>query len=96
MAANATTSYCEGGVSTTVEQYRRILLGGIMEANVGSADRIVRIIVGLALLSLLFVLDGNARWWGLIGVVPLATAAFRFCPLYRVVGLSTCPLAAKK
>lgn len=67
-----------------------------MEANVGSADRIVRVVVGLALLSLLLVLDGNARWWGLIGFVPLATAAFRFCPLYRVVGLSTCRLAAKK
>ena len=67
-----------------------------MEANVGSVDRVVRVVVGLALLSLLFVLNGNARWFGLIGVVPLATAAFRFCPLYRLVGLSTCPLAAKK
>lgn len=67
-----------------------------MEANVGNADRIVRVIVGLALLSLLFVLNGSARWWGLIGLVPLATSAVRFCPLYRMVGLSTCPLAAKK
>ena len=67
-----------------------------MEANVGSVDRVVRVVVGLALLSLLFVLNGNARWMGLIAVVPLATAAFRVCPLYRLVGLSTCPLAAKK
>lgn len=67
-----------------------------MEANVGSTDRIVRVVVGLALLSLLFVLSGSVRWWGLIGVVPLATAALRFCPLYRLVGLSTCPLAAKR
>jgi len=67
-----------------------------MEANVGSVDRGVRFVIGLALLSLLFVLNGNARWLGLIGVVPLATAAFRVCPLYRLVGLSTCPLAAKK
>ncbi len=67
-----------------------------MKTNVGNADRIVRLVLGLGLLSLLFVLDGNARWWGLIGVVPLVTAAFGFCPLYRVVGLSTCPLAAKK
>ena len=67
-----------------------------MEANVGSVDRIVRVVVGLALLSLLFILNGNARWLGLIGVVPFATAAFRFCPLYRLVGLNTCPLAAKK
>jgi len=67
-----------------------------METNVGSGDRVVRVIIGLALLSLLFVLNGNARWVGLIGVVPLATAAFRVCPLYRLVGLSTCPLATKK
>jgi hypothetical protein len=67
-----------------------------MEANVGSVDRVIRVLVGLALLSLLFVLNGNVRWLGLIGVVPLATAAFRFCPLYRMVGLSTCPLAAKR
>jgi hypothetical protein len=69
---------------------------GIMESNVGSADRIVRVVIGLALLSLLFLLNGNARWLGLIGVVPLVTAAFRFCPLYRLVGLNTCPLTAKK
>jgi hypothetical protein len=67
-----------------------------MEANVGSVDRGVRVVIGLALLSLLFVLNGDARWLGLIGVVPLATAAFRVCPLYRLVGLSTGPLAAKK
>ena len=67
-----------------------------MEANIGSVDLVVRVVVGLVLLSLLFALNGNARWFGLIGVVPLATATFRFCTLYRLVGLSTCPLAAKK
>jgi hypothetical protein len=67
-----------------------------MEANVGGVDRVLRVVIGLALLSLLFVLNGNGRWWGLVGVVPLATSAFRFCPLYRLVGLSTCPLASKK
>jgi len=67
-----------------------------MEANVGGLDRGVRVAIGLALLSLLFVLNGDARWLGLIGIVPLITAAFRFCPLYRLVGLSTCPLAEKK
>jgi hypothetical protein len=67
-----------------------------MEANVGVVDRGVRVVIGLALLSLLFLLHGDARWLGLIGVVPLTTAAFRFCPLYRLAGLSTCPLTAKK
>ncbi len=70
--------------------------GGNMETNVGTVDRLARVLVGLALLSLVFVLNGNIRWLGLIGVVPLATAAFRFCPLYRLVGLSTSLLGAKE
>ncbi len=60
-----------------------------MNPNVGSADRVIRIIVGLALVSLFFVLEGGARWLGLIGVVLIATAIINFCPLYRILGLST-------
>lgn len=63
-----------------------------MKINVGSADRIVRILAGVGLLSLLFLLEGNARWFGLIGIVPLATAAMRSCPLYSILGMSTCPV----
>lgn len=66
-----------------------------MGTNVGGADRVARVVVSLALFSLLFVLNANARWWGLFGVVPLATSAFRFCPLYRLAGVSTFPLAKK-
>ncbi|MFA5121708.1 DUF2892 domain-containing protein [Zavarzinia sp.] len=62
-----------------------------MTQNVGSADRILRIVVGLILLSLLVVLDGSARWFGLIGIVPLATAAMGWCPLYTLLGIKTCP-----
>lgn len=61
-----------------------------MTANIGNADRIIRVIVGLALLSLLFLLDGNARWFGLIGLVALLTAGVRFCPLYAVLGCRSC------
>jgi hypothetical protein len=61
-----------------------------MTPNVGTADRIVRLLVGLGLLSLLVVLDDNARWFGLIGLVPLLTAGLRFCPLYTVLGIRTC------
>ena len=61
-----------------------------MAPNVGTADRIVRVLAGLGLLSLLVVLDGNARWFGLIGLVPLLTAGVRFCPLYTLLGLRTC------
>lgn len=63
-----------------------------MIRNVGGIDRILRIVVGLVVLSLVFVLDGGARWWGLVGLVPLATGLFRNCPLYSLLGLSTCPL----
>ena len=67
-----------------------------MKINVGSADRIIRIIVGLGLLSLLFLLDGNARWFGLIGIVPLVTGLSRRCPAYGLLGFNTCPMQQKK
>ncbi|KPK27255.1 MAG: hypothetical protein AMJ66_11295 [Betaproteobacteria bacterium SG8_40] len=60
-----------------------------MNPNVGSADRVIRIIVGLGLVSLFFILEGAARWLGVIGVVLIATAVINFCPLYKVLGLST-------
>ena len=62
-----------------------------MKVNIGSADKVVRIVVGLALLSLIFLLEGNARWFGLIGLVPLLTAFMGFCPLYTLLGMNTCP-----
>jgi len=58
-----------------------------MTANVGSIDRILRIIVGLGLLSLVFI--GPQTPWGWIGIVPLATGVVKFCPLYAVLGLKT-------
>ena len=61
-----------------------------MEANVGGIDRTSRIVLGIVLLSLFFVLEGNARWWGLVGVGMLATGLFRFCPAYLPFGFKTC------
>lgn len=61
-----------------------------MTANVGGTDRILRIVVGLVLVSLFFVLEGNARYLGLIGLVMIATAVFRFCPAYTLLGMNTC------
>lgn len=55
--------------------------------NVGTADRIIRTVIGLGLLSLVFV--GPKTMWGLIGIVPLATAGISFCPLYKLLGVST-------
>lgn len=60
-----------------------------MTPNIGTADRVIRIIVGLALLSLTFLLDGNNRWWGLLGLGPLLTAFYRFCPPYKWLGIDT-------
>ena len=62
-----------------------------MKANVGSIDRMIRVVLGLALLSVVFLVDGSARWFGLIGLVPLLTAFTSFCPLYTILGVSTCP-----
>ncbi|WP_297322589.1 DUF2892 domain-containing protein [uncultured Bartonella sp.] len=63
-----------------------------MVHNLGSVDRIIRVIIGLVLLSLVFFLDSRARWFGLIGLIPLVTAAIGYCPLYKIFGLSSCPL----
>ena len=61
-----------------------------METNIGTVDKTVRVVAGVALLSLLFVLEGNLRWVGLMGIVPLATALFGYCPLYSLLGVKTC------
>jgi hypothetical protein len=61
-----------------------------MKQNVGGIDKVLRIVVGLALLSLLFLGEGSTKWLGLIGLVPLGTALMGWCPLYSLIGLSTC------
>jgi len=66
-----------------------------MKANVGGIDRVLRILAGIGILGLAFVLEGDARYWGLVGLLPLATGLFRFCPAYAILGLSTCPLERK-
>jgi ABC-type polysaccharide/polyol phosphate export permease len=62
--------------------------------NVGTVDRIARIVVGVVLIALVFV--GPQTPWGWIGVIPLATALIGFCPAYKLFGLSTCPVSPKK
>lgn len=57
-----------------------------MKGNVGSIDRLLRIILGLIIAILGVVFDS---WWGLIGVVPIATGLFSFCPLYVPLKIST-------
>jgi len=55
--------------------------------NEGNLDRVIRVLIGVALISLVFV--GPRSWWGLVGLVPLGTGLFGFCPLYRLLGLNT-------
>lgn len=59
-----------------------------MKINVGFTDRFIRTMLGLALLSLLLT-PGNARWFGLLGLIPLLTAVVGMCPLYRLFGIDT-------
>ena len=57
-----------------------------MKVNVGSADKVVRIILGLVIIAIGLVYKS---WWGLVGLLPLATALINFCPLYTLIGIST-------
>lgn len=63
-----------------------------MTSNVGGFDRVLRIAAGAILLTFAVVYPGDERWFGLIGLVPLATGLFRFCPAYTLLGINTCPL----
>ena len=58
-----------------------------MQSNVGKTDRIIRVVAGLLILALGFFLQS---WWGLIGLVPLLTAAIGWCPAYLPFGFSSC------
>ena len=63
----------------------------MFEKNVGGIDRILRIVIGLALLAGFFLNSGSAYSWAyLIGIVPLATGLFQTCLLYKVLGIKTC------
>ena len=64
-----------------------------MKANVGSIDRALRVVVGLVLVGL--TLAGTIGVWGWIGIIPIATGLFSFCPLYALLGMNTCPMAPK-
>jgi fatty acid desaturase len=61
-----------------------------MKSNVGGIDRILRVVLGLALIGM--AAFGVIGAWGWIGVVPLLTAALGFCPLYTMLGFSSCPM----
>lgn len=61
-----------------------------MQANVGGIDRILRIVIGVALIAWAAAFSGPV--WAWIGVVPLATGLIKFCGLYSLLGINTCPV----
>lgn len=63
-----------------------------MKINVGNFDRVIRIVIGLTLLSLPLWLESPWRWLGLIGMMPLFPGLAGRCPGYRLLGLNTCPV----
>ncbi len=63
-----------------------------MKINVGSTDRILRIVIGLVLIGIAV---AGISPWGWIGVVPLLTGVFKFCPGYAMFGMSSCPMEKK-
>ncbi len=65
-----------------------------MVTNEGKLDRIIRAVLGIGILALVFV--GPKTPWGLLGLVPLATAFVGFCPLYKLLGVNTCGLPRRK
>lgn len=60
-----------------------------MRPNIGKLDAGIRYVVGIALLLLLVLLEGPWRWLGLIGMIPIATAAINWCPVWRLFGVDT-------
>lgn len=61
-----------------------------MKAHVGGMDRVLRVLVGVALIALAFA--ETVGWWGWLGVVPLVTGLAGFCPLYNLLGIRTSPM----
>lgn len=64
-----------------------------MKINVGSIDRILRILVGIVLIGL--AATGTVGWWGWLGVIPLLTGLIRTCPAYSILGVNTCAVKPK-
>lgn len=64
-----------------------------MKANMGNLDRIIRVVIGLLIITLGIVYHS---WWGVLGVVPLLTAAIGSCPAYLPFGISTCKVKDKQ
>lgn len=65
-----------------------------MKRNMGTIDRTLRILAGIVLIAL--AATSTVGWWGWLGVIPLLTGLVSSCPVYSILGVSTCPLKAKR
>lgn len=62
-----------------------------MSVNEGKTERTIRVVVGLFLLvGLPIMLSGTARWWALVGLIPLVTGLTGYCPVWSLLGINTC------
>lgn len=61
-----------------------------MRENLGVIDRMLRVAISFAMLSMVFALDSDLRWFGLLGIVPLLSAFAGWCPMYSLFGISSC------
>ena len=60
-----------------------------MKKNVGNIDRAVRIVIGIIILGLFFVLNESYRWWAIVGLIPILTGLAGWCPAYVPFGIRT-------
>ncbi len=63
-----------------------------MKKNVGTIDRVFRVILGLVLIGFALVAEGTTARFGWLGIIPLLTAVVSFCPVYTLLGVNTCPM----
>ncbi len=76
-------------IGSDVGHYTGVHMSSLLRNNVGTVDRGLRLLLGVGLLSLAF--TGPQTPWGYLGFIPLLTGAFGTCPLYSMLGFSTCP-----
>jgi hypothetical protein len=62
--------------------------GNAMKQNIHNIEKIIRVLLGIIILSLVFI--GPKSWWGLIGILPILTGLSGWCPPYQLLGISTC------
>lgn len=74
--------------------YERLIKEHAMKKNIGSTDMIIRLVLGLFIVSLIF--WGPKTLWGLIGLVPIITGLIGYCPLYPLLGINTCRVKQKE